>query len=61
VEPGKKQQKKEIGEGESRTSNHWHMYHLTITPRVGQCVPDKMTFFFVLRHATRPNVQLAAQ
>jgi len=27
--------------------------HYTTT---GQRVPDKVTFFFVLRHATRPNV-----
>jgi len=33
-------------------------YHITITPRAGQHVPDKVTFFFVLRHATRPNIRL---
>ena len=67
TEPGKKQRKKqnESKQGEIRTANHWHIAteHLTITPRAGQCVPDQVTFlfFFVLCHATRPNVRLAAQ
>jgi len=28
-----------------------------VTPPVGQRFPDKVTFFLVLRHATRPNLR----
>jgi len=33
---------------------------LTVAPQAGQRFPDKVTFFFVLRHATRPNLRLQA-
>jgi len=32
--------------------------HYTAT---GQCYPKKVTFFFALRHATRPNLRVPAQ
>jgi len=31
-------------------------YNTTVTPRAGHCFPDRVTFFFELCHATRPNL-----
>jgi len=32
-----------------------------VSPRAGQCFPDKVTLLFILRHATRLNIWLSAQ
>jgi len=45
---------------ELKTYRH-SSYNTTVTPRAGHCFPDRVTFFFELCHATRPNLWVAAQ